>query len=96
MITISHFLILPCASQISFNYADFSDQTNNETIKLAGNASISGSQIILTPNAVDNWGRATYNETMHLWEKSTGKVASFKPASLLSSPRKVQTITQMG
>ncbi|KAE8008306.1 hypothetical protein FH972_004828 [Carpinus fangiana] len=70
------FLIIPSASQLSFNYPDFS-QTNNGAITMAGNATISGSLIQLTPNAVDNWGRATYSETMHLWEKSTGKVASF-------------------
>ncbi|KAE8008305.1 hypothetical protein FH972_004827 [Carpinus fangiana] len=44
---------------------------------MAGNATISGSLIQLTPNAVDNWGRATYSEIMRLWEKSTGKLASF-------------------
>ncbi|KAE8008300.1 hypothetical protein FH972_004822 [Carpinus fangiana] len=74
--TIFLFLIIPCASQLSFNYTDFS-QINNGTITMAGNATISGSLIRLTPNAVDNWGRATYSETMHLWEKSTGKVANF-------------------
>ncbi|XP_059446424.1 L-type lectin-domain containing receptor kinase IX.1-like [Corylus avellana] len=76
MITVFLFLIIPCASQISFNYTDFS-QANNEAITMAGNASISGSAIQLTPNAVENWGRATYSETMHLWEKNTGIVANF-------------------
>jgi hypothetical protein len=76
MITIFLFLIIPSASQLSFNYPDFS-QTNNGAITMAGNATISGSLIQLTPNAVDNWGRATYSETMRLWEKSTGKLASF-------------------
>jgi hypothetical protein len=75
--TIFLFLIIPCASQISsFNYPDFS-QTNNEAITMAGKASISGSVIQLTPNAVENWRRATYSETMHLWEKNTGIVANF-------------------
>ena len=77
MIAISHFLILPCASQKSFNYPDFS-QTNNEAIiRLKGSVKISGSVIQLTPKAADNWGRVMYTEPMHLWEKSTGKVANF-------------------
>ncbi|XP_059448076.1 L-type lectin-domain containing receptor kinase IX.1-like [Corylus avellana] len=74
--TIFLFLIIPCASLLSFNFTDFS-QINNGTITMAGNATISDSLIQLTPNAVDNWGRATYSETMHLWEKSSGKVANF-------------------
>jgi hypothetical protein len=66
------FLIIPFASQLSFNYTDFS-----QPIILTGNATISGSVIQLTPNAVDNWGRATYSETMLLWENSTREVANF-------------------
>ncbi|XP_030923355.1 bark lectin-like [Quercus lobata] len=32
--------------------------------------------IQLTPDEVDNWGRATYSEQMHLWDKNSG-VANF-------------------
>jgi hypothetical protein len=76
MRTIFLFLIIPFASQLSFNYTDFS-QPNNEAIMLTGNATISGSVIQLTPNAVDNCGRATYSETMLLWENRTRELANF-------------------
>jgi serine/threonine protein kinase len=76
MTTIFLFLIIPCASQLSFNYTDFS-QINSEVIITTGNATFSGSFIRLTPNEVDNWGRARYSDTMQLWENSTAKVASF-------------------
>jgi hypothetical protein len=76
MTAIFLFLIIPFASQLSFNYTDFS-QPNNEAITMTGNATISGSLIQLTPNAADNWGRATYSETMLLWENSTREVANF-------------------
>jgi serine/threonine protein kinase len=74
--TIFLFLIIPFASQLSFNYTDFS-QSNNEAITMTGNATILGSVIQLTQNAVDNWGRATYSETMLLWKNSTREVANF-------------------
>jgi hypothetical protein len=76
MTTIFLFLIIPFASPLSFNYTDFS-QPNNKVIIMTGNATISGSIIKLTPNAVDNWGRTTYSETMLLWENSTREVANF-------------------
>ncbi|KAF3960030.1 hypothetical protein CMV_015219 [Castanea mollissima] len=66
-------LINPCATQIFFNYTDF----NNKPINRTGNASISGSVIQLTPDEVDNWGRAIYSEQMHLWDEKSEKVANF-------------------
>ncbi|XP_050260657.1 L-type lectin-domain containing receptor kinase IX.1-like [Quercus robur] len=70
-------LINPCATQIFFNYTDFSQTINNKPIIRTGNATISGSVIQLTPDEVDNWGRATYSEQMHLWDEKSGKVANF-------------------
>ena len=76
IVTISLFLIIPCATQLTFNYSDFIE-TNNKTVIITGNATTSGSFIKLTPNAVDNWGRATYSKLMHLWDKESGKLANF-------------------
>jgi hypothetical protein len=76
MRTIFLFLIIPFASQLSFNYTDFS-QSNNETITMTGNATILGSFIRLTPNEVDNWARVTYSDTMQLWNMSTREVMNF-------------------
>ncbi|KAK7842799.1 l-type lectin-domain containing receptor kinase ix.1 [Quercus suber] len=77
LISIFLLLINPCATQIFFNYTDFSQTINNKPIIRTGNATISGSVIQLTPDEVDNWGRATYSEQMHLWDEKSEKVASF-------------------
>uniref|UniRef100_A0A7N2MXQ0 non-specific serine/threonine protein kinase n=1 Tax=Quercus lobata TaxID=97700 RepID=A0A7N2MXQ0_QUELO len=77
LISIFLLLINPCATQIFFNYTDFSQTINNKPIIRTGNATISGSVIQLTPDEVDNWGRATYSEQMHLWEEKSEKVANF-------------------
>ncbi|XP_050260655.1 L-type lectin-domain containing receptor kinase IX.1-like isoform X5 [Quercus robur] len=77
LISIFLLLINPCATQIFFNYTDFSQTIKNKTIIPTGNATISGSGIQLTPDEVDNWGRATYSKQMHLWDEKSGKVASF-------------------
>ncbi|KAL0012780.1 hypothetical protein SO802_007888 [Lithocarpus litseifolius] len=76
MISIFLNLINPCATQIFFNYNNFSDTTKYKPVTLTGNATNSGSMIQLTPDEVDNWGRATYSEQMHLWDKNSG-VANF-------------------
>jgi hypothetical protein len=78
MITSFLFLINPCATQIFFNYTDFSQTNNkNKPVILKGNATISGSVIQLTPDAVDNWGRVIYPEHMQLWDKKSGELSNF-------------------
>ena len=77
MISIFLYLINPCATQISFNYSDFSDTTKYKPVTPRSNATNSGSMIQLTPDEVYNWGRATYSEQMHLWDKNSGNVANF-------------------
>ena len=77
MISIFLYLINPCATQISFNYSDFSDTTKYKPVTPTSNATNSGSMIQLTPDEVYNWGRATYSEQMHLWDKNSGNVANF-------------------
>ena len=77
LISIFVLLINPCATRIFFNYTDFSQTINNKPIIRTGIATISGSVIQLTPDEVDNWGRAIYSEQMHLWDEKSGKVASF-------------------
>ncbi|KAM4088586.1 hypothetical protein ACJW30_07G082400 [Castanea mollissima] len=77
LISIFLLLINPCATRIFFNYTDFSQTINNKPIIRTGNATISGSVIQLTPDEVDNWGRAIYSEQMHLWDEKSEKVASF-------------------
>lgn len=72
MIPLFLFLLMPCATQLSFNYPNFS-----QTLILSGNATISGSVIQLTPDTADNWGRAKYSKQVHLWDKESGKVANF-------------------
>ncbi|KAB1206914.1 L-type lectin-domain containing receptor kinase IX.1 [Morella rubra] len=76
IITILFFLILPCATQLSFNFSDFS-KTTNELITLNGNATFSRSVIRLTPDESDNWGRAKYSRLMRLWDKESGELADF-------------------
>ncbi|KAB1205761.1 L-type lectin-domain containing receptor kinase IX.1 [Morella rubra] len=76
IITILFFLILPCATQLSFNFSNFSNATDGLII-LSGNATLSGSVIPLTPDASDNWGRATYVDLMHLWDTESGELADF-------------------
>lgn len=70
------FLMPPCATQLLFNYSDFSG-TNAKNIVLTGNATFLGPFIQLTPDAPDNWGRATYLETMRLWNEETEDLVSF-------------------
>uniref|UniRef100_A0A2N9EGB1 non-specific serine/threonine protein kinase n=1 Tax=Fagus sylvatica TaxID=28930 RepID=A0A2N9EGB1_FAGSY len=78
MITSFLFLINPCATQIFFNYTDFSQTNNkNKPVILKGNATISGSVIQLTPDAVDNWGRVIYPKHMQLWDKKSGELSNF-------------------
>ncbi|KAM3694796.1 hypothetical protein ACB098_07G081600 [Castanea mollissima] len=77
MISIFLYLISPCATQISFDYSDFNDTTKYKPVTPTRNATNSGSVIQLTPDEVDNWGRATYSEQMHLWDKNSGNVANF-------------------
>uniref|UniRef100_A0A2N9JAQ2 non-specific serine/threonine protein kinase n=1 Tax=Fagus sylvatica TaxID=28930 RepID=A0A2N9JAQ2_FAGSY len=76
MITIFLFLINPCAT-IKFNTDNFSRMNSQKSLILKGNATISGSFIQLTPDAVNKWGRVIYPEPLHLWNKKLGKVTSF-------------------
>jgi hypothetical protein len=50
---------------------------SQKSLILKGNATISGSFIQLTPDAVNNWGRVIYPQQLHLWNKKSGKVTSF-------------------
>lgn len=77
MIATLLFLIPLCAAKLSFNYSEFSG-TTAESIVLSGNATILGPFIQLTPDASDNWGRATYSELTRLWNEETEEVVSFK------------------
>ena len=54
MISIFLNLINPCATQIFFNYNDFSDTTKYKHVTPKVNATNSGSMIRLTPDEVDN------------------------------------------
>ncbi|KAJ9159233.1 hypothetical protein P3X46_024753 [Hevea brasiliensis] len=68
------FLHLPFLYAISFNYPDF---TNPQNLNLSGHASVSNGILSLTKNSNFSVGRAVYFQEMHLWDRTTGKVADF-------------------
>nr|GMD11143.1 L-type lectin-domain containing receptor kinase IX.1-like [Ipomoea batatas] len=76
-------LVLPSlVRSLSFNLSRISPSDGNVRIKVEGDASITTQGIQLTPyerNSVLNYkaGRATYVQSLHLWDKATGDLADF-------------------
>ncbi|KAJ9705555.1 hypothetical protein PVL29_003555 [Vitis rotundifolia] len=75
-------LMIPSAnSSLSFSFNDF--DPNGNQIHFEGQASCSGDKAIyLTRNQQekkmnDSWGRATYCEPFHLWDKASQRMADF-------------------
>lgn len=72
-------LMIPSAnSSLSFSFNDF--DPNGNQIHFEGQASYSGDKAIyLTRNQQvnDSWGRATYREQFHLWDKASKRMADF-------------------
>ncbi|KAH9657449.1 hypothetical protein KPL70_023087 [Citrus sinensis] len=75
-ITISFCLtIIPLASALTFNYTSFSPQyDDNITYERAYPDS---NRVIQLPANRETAGRATYNQSMRLWDKATGNLTDF-------------------
>nr|GLL28604.1 L-type lectin-domain containing receptor kinase IX.1-like isoform X1 [Ipomoea trifida] len=80
------FLFLLLASlvcSLSFDLPSIGPGDANVRIKLEGNASITDQGIQLTPNEPElelmrnKAGRATYVESLHLWDRDSGELADF-------------------
>ncbi|KAL7584296.1 hypothetical protein Lser_V15G46025 [Lactuca serriola] len=81
----SYFLLLffiPYAASITFNLTKIVQQNQYRDINTTGSAYITNDGIQVTPNEIDSnrnqtAGRATYVKPLHLWDNSTGELASF-------------------
>ncbi|CBI35554.3 unnamed protein product, partial [Vitis vinifera] len=75
-------LMIPSAnSSLSFSFNDFDPNCNQ--IHFEGQASYSGDKAIYLTRSQqekkmnDSWGRATYREPFHLWDKASKRMADF-------------------
>nr|GMD08801.1 L-type lectin-domain containing receptor kinase IX.1-like [Ipomoea batatas] len=77
------FLVLPSlVSSLSFDLPSISPKDTNVHINVEGDASITNQGIQLTPYERDSVlnskaGRATYVESLHLWDKASRELADF-------------------
>ncbi|KAK2997030.1 hypothetical protein RJ639_026123 [Escallonia herrerae] len=81
LITFYFFLVIPCATPLTFNFPNIGPQHATE-IKVENNTYISDQGIQLTTdergaNRSRNAGRATYIQPLHLWDNATGELANF-------------------
>ncbi|KAI3497418.1 hypothetical protein L1887_40012 [Cichorium endivia] len=84
MVIASYFLLLfiPCAASITFSFTKIGPQNQYRDINTTGSAYITNDGIQVTPNEIDSnrnqtAGRAIYFQPLHLWDKSSGELASF-------------------
>ncbi|KAL6347652.1 hypothetical protein AAG906_026180 [Vitis piasezkii] len=81
MISVSFFLIFPCATSLSFNFTGF--DRNKGQIYFEKDAFVSPDQVIQLTRNLQNaamnysWGRATYMKQLHLWDKVSGNLTDF-------------------
>lgn len=81
MISVSFFLIFPCATSLSFNFTCF--DRNKGQIYFEKDAFVSPDQVIQLTRNLQNaamnysWGRATYMKQLHLWDKVSGNLTDF-------------------
>lgn len=81
MISVSFFLIFPCATSLSFNFTGF--DRNKGQIYLEKDAFVSPDQVIQLTRNLQNaamnysWGRATYMKQLHLWDKVSENLTDF-------------------
>ncbi|KAD6454286.1 hypothetical protein E3N88_08992 [Mikania micrantha] len=73
-------LSIPFAVSLTFNFTNFSSQNLNQMqdMVLEGNGvNITADELQLTQNGSNQVGRATYFKPFHLWNSTSGELASF-------------------
>ncbi|XP_014506558.1 L-type lectin-domain containing receptor kinase IX.1 [Vigna radiata var. radiata] len=68
-------LVTPHAASLEFNYQQFGDTGN--VFNTSGDVQAAQGILQLTEYKPDSYGRVVYNKLLHLWDKSSGKVADF-------------------
>nr|GLL28596.1 L-type lectin-domain containing receptor kinase IX.1-like [Ipomoea trifida] len=72
------FLLLPSlVCSLSFDLPSIGPKDKDVHIKVEGDATITNRGIRLTPDLKGKNGRATYVESLHLWDKASGDLADF-------------------
>ncbi|XP_065872923.1 L-type lectin-domain containing receptor kinase IX.1-like [Euphorbia lathyris] len=67
--------ITPLATGLSFNFSSFDV---DDPITYEGSATITDRSIQLTRQSTSSIGRATYNQSLYLWNKSSGNLTDFQ------------------
>ncbi|KAL2615344.1 hypothetical protein AAZX31_08G064200 [Glycine max] len=69
-------LVIPrAAASLAFNYQQLGDTGN--ALKTSGDVYPDQDVLLLTRYEPDSYGRVTYYENLHLWDKNSGKVTDF-------------------
>jgi len=68
-------LIIPHAASLEFNYQQLGDTGN--VFNTSGDVKPQQEVLQLTSYKADSYGRVIYYKLLHLWDKSSGKVADF-------------------
>ncbi|KAI9110448.1 hypothetical protein K1719_018608 [Acacia pycnantha] len=76
------FLLIPHAFSLNFSFTSFQQSHVNLNISLEPDAVMAEPYVYLVQSQTDqsqnnSQGRATYAQAMHLWDKTTGKLANF-------------------
>ncbi|CAH1445051.1 unnamed protein product [Lactuca virosa] len=83
MVTLTYFLLffIPHAATITFNFTNIGPEHLSKDINVIGDGYISDDGIHITPDGNGSrkyrQGRATYIQPLHLWEITSGELASF-------------------
>ncbi|KAI8537504.1 hypothetical protein RHMOL_Rhmol09G0028600 [Rhododendron molle] len=73
-LSLSFCILFPQTTSLTFNLTNLGDRHQRADIKTFGDAYISTQGLQLTSNLEQQAGKATYKESLHLWDKSTGKL----------------------
>ncbi|KAF7127876.1 hypothetical protein RHSIM_Rhsim11G0142700 [Rhododendron simsii] len=76
-LSLSFCILFPQTTSLTFNLTNLGDQDQKANIKTFGDAYISTQGLQLTSNLEQQAGKGTYKESLHLWDKSTGKLTDF-------------------
>ncbi|KAF7127917.1 hypothetical protein RHSIM_Rhsim11G0140900 [Rhododendron simsii] len=76
-LSLSFCILFPQITSLTFNLTNLGDRDQKANIKTFGDAYISTQGLQLTSNQEQQAGKATYKESLHLWDKSTGKLTDF-------------------
>ncbi|XP_010273782.1 PREDICTED: L-type lectin-domain containing receptor kinase IX.1-like [Nelumbo nucifera] len=68
-------LLVPCSNSLSFNISSFDQKPRD--IVLTGDANFSKNGVELTNNQQNSRGRATYKDSVRLWDKETRNLTDF-------------------